>query len=190
MASVPNIFRAAELPALSRMVAKSGINPVNQNNRDTVAYVDTANTSQISGLRGCGHIHMVLGYGNSQYASHGRPRCRMGNIPAHATANNVIDSEKRLMDVRQSCFSNKRMAEIRVPACPMPIHHTKLTMANPHATGMSIPHTPTPRTNSHVTAIMRRFTSRKANANPMNICRGVFRNGLNTTPPISSVTEP
>src|SRR5438477_9313138 len=112
MASIPNIFCATGLPALSRIVAKSGINPVNQNKKETVAYVDTANTSQISGLRGCGHSHIVLGYGNSQYASQGRPRCRTGNMAAHATANSVMASENRLMEVRQSCFSSNRIAEI------------------------------------------------------------------------------
>jgi len=111
-------------------------------------------------------------------------------MPAHATANNVIASEKRLMEVRQSCFKSSRMAEISVPACPMPIHHTKLTMANPQATGITIPQIPTPRTNSHVTATMRRFTRKNAHAKPMNICGGVFKNGLKTTPPISSVTVP
>src|SRR5579863_6647479 len=188
MASAPNIFCATGLPALSRMVAKSGINPVNQNNRDTVAYVETANTSQISGLRGCGHSHIVLGYGSSQYASHGRPRCKIGNIPAQATANNVIASEKRLIEVLQSCLSSNKIAEIRVPACPIPIHHTKFTMANPHATGITIPHTPTPLANSHVTATINRFTSTNAIANPMKIWRGVLTKGMNTTPPIFVVT--
>ena len=32
--------------------------------RETVPYVETANTSQISGLRNCGQSPMVLGYGN------------------------------------------------------------------------------------------------------------------------------
>ena len=36
------------------------------------------------------------------------------------------------------------MAEISVPAWPMPIHHTKLTIAKPHATGMLMPQMPTP----------------------------------------------
>ena len=98
-------------------------------------------------------------------------------MPAHATANRVIASENRLMDVRQSCFSSSKMAEIRVPACPMPIHHTKLTIANPQATGIMMPQIPTPRTNSHVTATISKFTNRNAHAKPVNICRGVFRNG-------------
>ena len=73
-------------------------------------------------------------------------------MPAQATANSVIASEKRLIDVRQSCFSSSRMAEISVPAWPIPIHQTKLTMAKPHAMGMPMPQMPTPRMNSHVTA--------------------------------------
>ena len=44
-------------------------------------------------------------------------------------------SAKRLMELRHDCRSNNRMAEISVPAWPIPIHHTKLTMANPQPTG-------------------------------------------------------
>src|SRR5579875_1253211 len=117
------------------MLARSGINPTYQNTSDTVPYVDTAKTSHSSGLRGCGHSHIEFGYGNSQYASHGRPRCRIGNMPAHATANSVMASEKRLIDVRQSCLRRNRMAEMSVPAWPIPIHQTKLTMANPQPMG-------------------------------------------------------
>jgi hypothetical protein len=61
IASMPKIFCAQLFGARSRIVAKSGIRPVNQKSNDTVAYVDTANTSQISGLRGCGHSHIVFG---------------------------------------------------------------------------------------------------------------------------------
>ena len=52
--------------AESRRVARSGIRPVNQNSSETVKYVETANTSQMSGLRNCGHSCIVFGYGNSQ----------------------------------------------------------------------------------------------------------------------------
>src|SRR6266704_3712991 len=92
----------------SRNVARSGIRPTNQKSADTVAYVETANTSQMSGLRNCGQTPIVLGYGSSQYASHGRPVWKSGKIPAHDTANKVIASAKRLMDVRQLCFSSSR----------------------------------------------------------------------------------
>src|SRR5579875_2968435 len=118
------------------MLARSGIRPTYQNTSETVPYVDTANTSHSSGLRGCGHNHIEFGYGNSQYASHGRPKCSTGNMPAQATANSVIASEKRLIDVRQSCLSRNKIAEISVPAWPIPIHHTKLTIANPQPTGI------------------------------------------------------
>ena len=39
------------------------------------------------------------------------------------------------------------MAEISVPAWPMPIHHTKLVMAKPQPTGTLLPQMPTPFTN-------------------------------------------
>ncbi len=94
-----------------------------------------------------------------------------GNMPAQATANNVIASEKRLIDVRQSCLSSSKIAEIKVPACPIPIHQTKFTIANPQATGIMIPQIPTPRRNSQVTATISRLTSRNASPKPTNICR-------------------
>src|SRR5271165_7348143 len=102
------------------MVAKSGTRPTYQKTAEIVAYVDTANTSHTSGLRNCGHTPMLLGYGNIQYPSHGRPMCSSGNIPAQATANSVIASAKRLMEFRQDCRSRSRIAEIRVPAWPIP----------------------------------------------------------------------
>ena len=58
----------------------------------------------------------------------------------------VIASAMRLIDVRQFWCSNNKIAEISVPAWPMPIHHTKLVIANPQATGMSMPQIPTPST--------------------------------------------
>jgi len=48
----------------SRSVARSGRRPTNQNISETVPYVETAKTSQMIGLRNCGQIPMVLGYGN------------------------------------------------------------------------------------------------------------------------------
>src|SRR5438046_1479300 len=96
--------------AVSRMVARSGTSPTYQNSAETVAYVETANTSQMSGLRNCGQIPIELGYGKSQYASHGRPVCSTGNKPAHITANSVIASAKRLMELRQLCLSSARIA--------------------------------------------------------------------------------
>src|SRR5262249_48692153 len=117
---------------------------MNQNRNDTVAYVEIANTSHISGLRNCGHTPIVFGYGNSQYASHGRPVWKSGKMPAHATANSVIASANRLIDVRQVCFRSSRIAEFSVPAWPMPIHHTKFVMSKAQLTGMLLPQIPMP----------------------------------------------
>src|ERR1700723_2621473 len=114
------------------------------------AYVDTANTSHASGLRSCGQTFIVFGYGSSQYPSHGRPTWISGNMPAQTTAKMVMASAKRLIELRHCCLKSSRMAEISVPAWPIPIHHTKLTMAKPHPTGMSRPQMPTPFRNSQV----------------------------------------
>src|SRR5437764_12564885 len=83
-----------------------------------------------------------LGYGSSQYASHGRPVCSTGNNPAHITANKVIASANRLIELPQLCLSSARMAEISVPAWPMPIHQTKLMMATPVPLGTVMPQSP------------------------------------------------
>jgi hypothetical protein len=89
-------------------------------------------------------MFIVFGYGNSQYASHGRPVWNSGKMPAHDTANSVIASANRLIDVRHVCFSSRRIAEISVPAWPMPIHQTKLVMSNAQPTGMLLPQMPMP----------------------------------------------
>ena len=72
----------------------------------------------------------------------------IGNSPAQATANSVIASAKRLIDVRHCWRSSRRIAEIRVPAWPMPIHQTKLMMAKAQPMGTLTPQIPTPRTRS------------------------------------------
>ena len=82
-------------------------------------------------------------------------------MPAQATAKSVIASAKRLIELRHCCFINSRIAEIRVPAWPMPTHHTKLTMAKPQATGILMPHTPTPLMNSQATETINTITKRK-----------------------------
>jgi hypothetical protein len=65
-------------------------------------------------------------------------------MPAQATANSVIASAKRLIEVRHSCRKSSRMAEISVPAWPMPIHQTKLMIAKPQPTGQLTPQMPMP----------------------------------------------
>ena len=68
-------------------------------------------------------------------------------MPAMPAAKSVIASAKRLIDVRHFCRSKSRIAEMKVPAWPMPIHQTKLAMAKPQATGMLTPQMPMPRRN-------------------------------------------
>ncbi len=67
-----------------------------------------------------------------------------GKSSAQMTANSVIASAKRLIDVRHFCWNRRRMAEISVPAWPIPIHQTKLMMPNAQPTGMLFPQTPIP----------------------------------------------
>src|SRR2546423_8875713 len=115
-----------------------------QNNTDTVKYVETANTSHINGERNCGQIEFAFGIGNSHQSYHTRPTCIAGKMPAHMTAKIVMASAARFTAVRQRWRSKNKMAEISVPAWPMPIHHTKLTMSQAHITGCIFPQTPTP----------------------------------------------
>ncbi len=78
-------------------------------------------------------------------------------MPAQATAKSVIASAKRLIEVRQCWRSRSRIAEISVPAWPMPIHQTKLMMSKPQPTGTLMPQMPTP-----VEEQLRRPRSRKS----------------------------
>ena len=86
---------AIGLLARSRAAAASGMMPTRKNTLDTVRYVLTANTSHSSGERKLGHRLRWLGYGNSQYANHGRPRWTIGNRPAVSTPNTVSASAMR-----------------------------------------------------------------------------------------------
>ena len=109
-------------------------------------------------------------------ASHGRPVWRSGKMPAHATANSVIASANRLIEVRHVCLSSSRIAEISVPAWPMPIHQTKLMMANPQPTGMFTPQMPMPLTSRYVERHeQQRSSSRNATPKPSYQPSGVFR---------------
>src|SRR5581483_4174638 len=189
MASMPYTTRPTRDCDRSRSVARSGIRPTNQNSADTVAYVETANTSQMSGERNWGQMFIVFGYGNSQYAaSHGRPVWMSGKIAAQATANSVIASAKRLIDVRHDCARSSRIAEISVPAWPIPIHQTKLTIAKPQPTGMLMPQIPTPFTSRYVNEIISTLTTANATRKPIHQPTGVLR--VRTIELILSVTEP
>src|SRR5262245_30792359 len=186
IASTPYTICPKRLLDRSRKVARSGISPINQKSSETVPYVETAKTSHTRGLRNCGQTPMVLGYGTSQYANHGRPRCRIGYNPAQATANNVIASAKRLIEVRHSCRSKSRIAEINVPAWPIPIHQTKLTIAKPQPIGIFTPQIPMPRTRSQVVAYNSSMTRANETPNPASQCSDHLR--VSTIELILSVT--
>src|SRR5262245_16316847 len=111
-----------------------------------------------------------------------------GNRPAHMTAKIVMPSANLLIDVRQPCFSSSRIAEMSVPAWPMPIHQTKLMIAKPQPTGMLTPQMPVPLSSSHVTAIPSIPMIMKPMETTMNQLRGCLV--VRTTPPILSVIEP
>ena len=60
-------------------------------------------------------------------------------------------SAARLIEVRHFWRVRKRMAEISVPAWPIPIQNTKLVISQPQPTGPLLPQTPTPVATSSVT---------------------------------------
>ena len=96
-----------------------------------------------------------------------------GNIAAQATAKSVIASAKRLIDVRHCCRNSSRIAEISVPAWPMPIHQTKLMMSNAQPTGMLLPQMPMPVSSSLPMVMFSTISSRNAMAKPKNQPIGV-----------------
>src|ERR1700747_3862762 len=130
--------------ARSRNVAKSGTKPVYQNRTDTVKYVETAKTSHISGLRKFCQIAQLLGTGARYQAIQNRPTWMPGKIAAQITAKSVIASGERLIEVRHFWRSKNKMAEISVPACPIPIQKTKFVMSHAQPMGRLLPHTPIP----------------------------------------------
>src|SRR6266702_780421 len=97
-------------------------------------------------------------------------------------------SAKRLIEVRHSWRSSRRMAEIRVPAWPMPIHHTKLMMSKPQPTGTLGPQTPIPLKSRKPRARSRSWRRAKPAAKPSHHPRGALR--WRTMVLILSVTVP
>src|ERR1700677_1500377 len=108
-------------------------------------------------------------------------------MPAQTTAQIVIASAKRLIELRHCCLKRSRIAEISVPAWPMPIHQTKLMMANPQATGMVIAQMPVPTRNSQVTAVSSTVAPAPARLNNANQPIGV--EGVSTMLAIFSVID-
>src|SRR5215467_5610722 len=70
----------------------------------------------------------------------------------------------------------------------MPIHHTKLTMANPQPMGMLMPQMPVPLMKSQPMAMVIRAVKLKESAKPMYQPKEVGR--VRTIELILSVTEP
>ena len=71
----------------------------------------------------------------------------------------VIASAERLIEVRQVWRKRKRIAEMSVPACPMPTQNTKFVMSHAQPTGWLRPQMPIPSQKSQETATPRRLRS-------------------------------
>ncbi len=80
------------------------------------------------------------------------------------------------------------MAEISVPAWPMPIHQTKLTIAKPQPTGTLMPQMPTPL-NSNMPMVFR-STITRMNASPKPTSHFRLVGRVSTMALILSVTLP
>ena len=72
------------------------------------------------------------------------------------TAKMVMASAARLIEVRHFCRKRKRIAEMSVPAWPIPTQNTKFVMSHAQPTGTLRPQMPIPSQNSHDTATPRR----------------------------------
>src|SRR5690606_15891521 len=70
--------------------------------------------------------------------------CINGKEAAQITAKIVMASAARLIDIRHFCRNSKRIAEISVPACPIPTHQTKLVISQAQPTVLFNPHRPIP----------------------------------------------
>src|SRR5689334_14594275 len=95
-------------------------------------------------------------------------------------------SAKRLMEFRHGWFSRSKIAEISVPAWPIPIHQTKLVIGKAQATGMLFPKMPTPVLNSATTPVRKIKTRVRAAAKLQNQIGGT--SGEVTMVEICSVT--
>src|SRR5438046_27518 len=73
-----------------------------------------------------------------------------GNMAAHKTAKMVMASAERLMEVRHCWRKSSRMAEINVPAWPIPTQKTKFVMSKAQPTLLLRPQTPMPLAMSQV----------------------------------------
>ena len=72
------------------------------------------------------------------------PKWIRGKRAAQITANMVIASAERLMLFLHFCLKRRSIAEIKVPACPIPIHHTKVVISKAQPTVLFSPQVPIP----------------------------------------------
>ncbi len=72
----------------------------------------------------------AVGTGARNHAIQTRPTWMPGKIAAQMTAKSVIASAARLIDVRHFCRAKNKIAEMSVPAWPMPIQNTKFVMSH------------------------------------------------------------
>ena len=108
-------------------------------------------------------------------------------MPAQTTAKMVMASAKRLMLVRHRWRSRNRMAEMSVPAWPMPTQNTKFTMAQPQPTVLLTPQTPTPVVIRWKSMANSNTVSPLVKAKAMYQARGGL--GCSTIPQTLSVSE-
>ena len=80
------------------------------------------------------------------------------------------------------------MAEISVPAWPIPIHQTKLMIGNAQPTGWLVPQMPIPFATSQTIVNSSSCATMNAIAKPMNQWNGV--RFFSVTSPILSLTLP
>src|SRR5512142_3356665 len=90
----------------------------------------------------------------------------IGNKPAHITANNVMASAERFTEVRHFWRNRNRIAEISVPAWPIPTQKTKFVISKAHPTVVLSPQVPTPVAIWYAIAATPSSSSANATANP------------------------
>ena len=96
------------------------------------------------------------------------------------TANSVIASAERLIDVRHFCRNKYKMAEMSVPAWPIPIQKTKLVMSQAQPMGRLLPHTPMPVQTRKVSMSPNRPVTEAVTPRVIQYFRGVLRTSPST----------
>src|SRR6185503_11929506 len=94
----------------------------------------------------------------------------------------VIASAERLMELRQFWRKSSKIAEMSVPAWPIPTHQTKPVMSHDQPIVLSRPHSPMPYQNVQLTAKTQRQAPRDARVKPIHhALPGIFSTGRNTS---------